>query len=172
MLFSLFSIQINPALGIQYNNCKELLFQEAFDFFSKIVTYVLFWIVLPIFEVQMDNVISQAQATLGALVFQRSTFGGINSKLGNVSSRLPTVWFSSSWICCACLVLWDWISSARKGALNKVSYFISVCVSVGSVRHPVMTDWHNQFENIFWFWKFYLLCMDVVWSSGVWCSSF
>lgn len=40
---------------------------------------------------QMDNVISQAQATLGALVFQRSTFGGINSKLSNVSSRLPTV---------------------------------------------------------------------------------
>ncbi|KAL5160465.1 Golgi SNAP receptor complex member 1-1 [Glycine soja] len=39
----------------------------------------------------MDNVISQAQASLGALVFQRSTFGGINSKLGNVSSRLPTV---------------------------------------------------------------------------------
>ncbi|XP_004515530.1 Golgi SNAP receptor complex member 1-1-like isoform X2 [Cicer arietinum] len=39
----------------------------------------------------MDNVISQAQATLGALVFQRSTFGGINSKLSNVSSRLPTV---------------------------------------------------------------------------------
>lgn len=40
----------------------------------------------------MDNVISQAQATLGTLVFQRSTFGGINSKLSNVSSRLPTVW--------------------------------------------------------------------------------
>ncbi|KEH39626.1 putative golgi SNAP receptor complex, subunit 1 [Medicago truncatula] len=40
---------------------------------------------------QMDTVISQAQATLGALVFQRSTFGGINSKLSNVSSRLPTV---------------------------------------------------------------------------------
>ncbi|CAK8535617.1 unnamed protein product [Lathyrus sativus] len=40
---------------------------------------------------QMDSVISQAQATLGALVFQRSTFGGINSKLSNVSSRLPTV---------------------------------------------------------------------------------
>lgn len=40
---------------------------------------------------QMDTVISQAQATFGALVFQRSTFGGINSKLGNVSSRLPTV---------------------------------------------------------------------------------
>ncbi|XP_054781238.1 Golgi SNAP receptor complex member 1-1-like isoform X1 [Prosopis cineraria] len=40
---------------------------------------------------QMDNVISQAQATLGALVTQRSTFGGINSKLSNVSSRLPTV---------------------------------------------------------------------------------
>ncbi|TKY64618.1 Golgi SNAP receptor complex member 1-1 [Spatholobus suberectus] len=38
-----------------------------------------------------DTVVSQAQATLGALVFQRSTFGGINSKLGNVSSRLPTV---------------------------------------------------------------------------------
>ncbi|KAL9386540.1 hypothetical protein Peur_019664 [Populus x canadensis] len=40
---------------------------------------------------QMDNVISQAQSTLGALVLQRSTFGGINSKLSNVSSRLPTV---------------------------------------------------------------------------------
>ncbi|KDP41991.1 hypothetical protein JCGZ_27009 [Jatropha curcas] len=40
---------------------------------------------------QMDNVISQAQATLGVLVLQRSTFGGINSKLSNVSSRLPTV---------------------------------------------------------------------------------
>ncbi|KDO42991.1 hypothetical protein CISIN_1g027389mg [Citrus sinensis] len=40
---------------------------------------------------QMDSVISQAQATLGALVFQRSTFGGINSKLSNVSSRLPSV---------------------------------------------------------------------------------
>ncbi|KAL3843995.1 hypothetical protein ACJIZ3_001398 [Penstemon smallii] len=40
---------------------------------------------------QMDSVISQAQETLKALVFQRSTFGGINSKLGNVSSRLPTV---------------------------------------------------------------------------------
>ncbi|KAJ6961671.1 hypothetical protein NC652_000573 [Populus alba x Populus x berolinensis] len=39
---------------------------------------------------QMDNVISQAQATLGSLVLQRSTFGGINSKLSNVSSRLPT----------------------------------------------------------------------------------
>ncbi|KAF7843189.1 Golgi SNAP receptor complex member 1-1 [Senna tora] len=40
---------------------------------------------------QMDTVISQAQATLGALVLQRSTFGGINSKLSNVSSRLPSV---------------------------------------------------------------------------------
>ncbi|CAI0473719.1 unnamed protein product [Linum tenue] len=40
---------------------------------------------------QVDTVISQAQATLGTLVFQRSTFGGINSKLTNVSSRLPTV---------------------------------------------------------------------------------
>lgn len=40
---------------------------------------------------QMDSVISHAQATLGALVLQRSTFGGINLKLSNVSSRLPTV---------------------------------------------------------------------------------
>ncbi|XP_057959751.1 Golgi SNAP receptor complex member 1-1 [Malania oleifera] len=40
---------------------------------------------------QMDTVVSQAQATLGALVFQRSTFGGIDSKLSNISSRLPTV---------------------------------------------------------------------------------
>ncbi|KAI9089533.1 hypothetical protein K1719_029138 [Acacia pycnantha] len=40
---------------------------------------------------QIDNVISQAQATFGALVTQRSTFGGINSKLSNVSGRLPTV---------------------------------------------------------------------------------
>ncbi|XP_074571615.1 Golgi SNAP receptor complex member 1-1-like [Curcuma longa] len=40
---------------------------------------------------QMDNVISQAQATLGALVLQRSTFGGITTKISNVSSRLPTV---------------------------------------------------------------------------------
>ncbi|KAF5739036.1 Golgi SNAP receptor complex member 1-1 [Tripterygium wilfordii] len=40
---------------------------------------------------QMDTVISQAHATLGTLVLQRSTFGGINSKLSNVSSRLPSV---------------------------------------------------------------------------------
>ncbi|CAH9086178.1 unnamed protein product [Cuscuta europaea] len=40
---------------------------------------------------QMDGVISQAQETIKALVYQRSTFGGINSKLSNVSSRLPTV---------------------------------------------------------------------------------
>ncbi|KAL8475221.1 hypothetical protein ACS0TY_030837 [Phlomoides rotata] len=40
---------------------------------------------------QMESVISQAQETLKTLVFQRSTFGGINSKLSNVSSRLPTV---------------------------------------------------------------------------------
>ncbi|XP_022845266.1 Golgi SNAP receptor complex member 1-1-like [Olea europaea var. sylvestris] len=40
---------------------------------------------------QVDSVISQAQETLKSLVFQRSTFGGINSKLSNVSSRLPTV---------------------------------------------------------------------------------
>ncbi|MQM02644.1 hypothetical protein Taro_035413 [Colocasia esculenta] len=39
----------------------------------------------------VDNVISHAQATLGTLVLQRSTFGGISSKLSNVSSRLPTV---------------------------------------------------------------------------------
>uniref|UniRef100_A0A5B7BPL9 Golgi SNAP receptor complex member 1 n=1 Tax=Davidia involucrata TaxID=16924 RepID=A0A5B7BPL9_DAVIN len=40
---------------------------------------------------QVDSVISQAQETLKTLMFQRSTFGGINSKLSNVSSRLPTV---------------------------------------------------------------------------------
>ncbi|KAM1184155.1 hypothetical protein ACFX15_013159 [Malus domestica] len=40
---------------------------------------------------QVDTVISQAQATLGSLVLQRSTFGGINSKLSNIGSRLPTV---------------------------------------------------------------------------------
>ncbi|XP_077216245.1 golgi snare 11 [Tasmannia lanceolata] len=40
---------------------------------------------------QIDTVISQAQATLGALVIQRSTFSGIGSKLTNVSSRLPSV---------------------------------------------------------------------------------
>ncbi|PKI65983.1 Golgi SNAP receptor complex member 1-1 isoform X2 [Punica granatum] len=40
---------------------------------------------------QTDSVISQAQATLGALVLQRSTFGGIDLKISNVSSRLPTV---------------------------------------------------------------------------------
>ncbi|KAH9619650.1 hypothetical protein KSS87_013259, partial [Heliosperma pusillum] len=39
---------------------------------------------------QLDSVISQAQSTLGTLVFQRLTFGGINSKISNVSSRLPT----------------------------------------------------------------------------------
>ncbi|XAR71030.1 hypothetical protein NMG60_11028110 [Bertholletia excelsa] len=40
---------------------------------------------------QMDSVISQAQDTFKTLMFQRSTFGGINSKLSNVGSRLPTV---------------------------------------------------------------------------------
>ncbi|XP_060208832.1 Golgi SNAP receptor complex member 1-1-like isoform X4 [Lycium barbarum] len=40
---------------------------------------------------EMDGVISHAQETMKALVFQRSTFGGINSKLSNVASRLPTV---------------------------------------------------------------------------------
>ncbi|KAF7149994.1 hypothetical protein RHSIM_Rhsim02G0208000 [Rhododendron simsii] len=39
----------------------------------------------------MDSVISQAQETLRTLAFQRSTFGGINSKISNISSRLPTV---------------------------------------------------------------------------------
>lgn len=42
---------------------------------------------------QTDTVISQAQATLSALSIQRSMFGGINSKIGNVGSRLPTVCF-------------------------------------------------------------------------------
>ncbi|XXG51913.1 hypothetical protein AAC387_Pa03g0374 [Persea americana] len=40
---------------------------------------------------QMDTVISQAQATLGALVLQRLTFSGISSKITNISSRLPSV---------------------------------------------------------------------------------
>ncbi|TVU05711.1 hypothetical protein EJB05_48890, partial [Eragrostis curvula] len=39
----------------------------------------------------MDNVISQTHATLGALVSQRSTFGGITTKISNVGSRLPTI---------------------------------------------------------------------------------
>lgn len=43
----------------------------------------------------MDNVISQAQATLGSLMTQRSTFGGITTKISNVSSRLPTVCITS-----------------------------------------------------------------------------
>eukprot|EP00252_Welwitschia_mirabilis_P000461 TRINITY_DN10451_c0_g1_i1.p1 TRINITY_DN10451_c0_g1~~TRINITY_DN10451_c0_g1_i1.p1 ORF type:complete len:220 (+),score=36.29 TRINITY_DN10451_c0_g1_i1:176-835(+) len=40
---------------------------------------------------QVDSVLNQAQATLSALTFQRSTFGSISSKISNVSSRLPTV---------------------------------------------------------------------------------
>ncbi|KAK1630902.1 hypothetical protein QYE76_005217 [Lolium multiflorum] len=40
---------------------------------------------------QVDTVISQAQATLGALMSQRSTFGGITTKISNVSSRIPTI---------------------------------------------------------------------------------
>ncbi|KAG5562927.1 hypothetical protein RHGRI_005608 [Rhododendron griersonianum] len=40
---------------------------------------------------QMDSVISQAQETFRTLAFQRSTFGGINSKISNIGSRLPTV---------------------------------------------------------------------------------
>lgn len=46
---------------------------------------------------QTDAVISQAQSTLGALSIQRSMFGGINSKIGNVGSRLPIVCFPFSW---------------------------------------------------------------------------
>jgi hypothetical protein len=53
--------------------------------------FLLKFLVPDALVLQMDNVISQAQATLGSLVLQRSTFGGINSKLSNVSSRLPTV---------------------------------------------------------------------------------
>jgi Golgi SNAP receptor complex protein 1 len=55
----------------------------------QIVFYVEVLISVPV--MQMDTVISQAQATLGALVLQRSTFGGINSKLSNIGSRLPSV---------------------------------------------------------------------------------
>lgn len=55
------------------------------------MAYVIVNCLLYINGTQMDGVISQAQATLGTLVFQRSTFGGINSKLSNVTSRLPTV---------------------------------------------------------------------------------
>ncbi|OAY65888.1 Golgi SNAP receptor complex member 1-1 isoform X2 [Ananas comosus] len=40
---------------------------------------------------QMDSLISHAQSTLGTLVLQRSTFGGISTKITNVSSRLPGV---------------------------------------------------------------------------------
>nr|CAB3483079.1 unnamed protein product [Digitaria exilis] len=40
---------------------------------------------------QMDNVISQANAALGALMSQRSTFGGITTKIGSVGSRLPMI---------------------------------------------------------------------------------
>ncbi|GJT86346.1 hypothetical protein Tco_1068063 [Tanacetum coccineum] len=42
------------------------------------------------FSSKMDGVLFQAQEMLGTLMFQRSTFGGINSKLTNVGSRLPT----------------------------------------------------------------------------------
>ncbi|PVH36988.1 hypothetical protein PAHAL_6G215900 [Panicum hallii] len=40
---------------------------------------------------QMDNVISQGHAALGALMSQRSTFGGITTKISNVGSRLPMI---------------------------------------------------------------------------------
>ncbi|KAF8772929.1 hypothetical protein HU200_005329 [Digitaria exilis] len=40
---------------------------------------------------QVDNVISQANAALGALMSQRSTFGGITTKIGSVGSRLPMI---------------------------------------------------------------------------------
>uniref|UniRef100_A0A0A9FVW3 Golgi SNARE 12 protein n=1 Tax=Arundo donax TaxID=35708 RepID=A0A0A9FVW3_ARUDO len=39
----------------------------------------------------MDNVISQAHATLGALVSQRSTFSGIATKISNIGTRLPMI---------------------------------------------------------------------------------
>ncbi|GKD92623.1 hypothetical protein Tco_1372460 [Tanacetum coccineum] len=39
----------------------------------------------------MDGVLSQAQETLGTLMFQRLTFGDINSKLSVVGSRFPIV---------------------------------------------------------------------------------
>ncbi|KAJ0008499.1 hypothetical protein Pint_30294 [Pistacia integerrima] len=55
---------------------------------------LLFLVACYFLVLQMDSVISQAQATLGTLVLQRSTFGGINSKLSNVSSRLPSCSFS------------------------------------------------------------------------------
>ncbi|XVF86348.1 hypothetical protein PTKIN_Ptkin18bG0032200 [Pterospermum kingtungense] len=42
-------------------------------------------------RLRMDSVISQAQTTLSALVLQHSTFGGINSKLSNIVSLLPTI---------------------------------------------------------------------------------
>lgn len=57
----------------------------------KALVYLLDQLIEHVPLLQMDNVISQAHATLGALVLQRSTFGGINSKLSNVSSRLPSV---------------------------------------------------------------------------------
>ncbi|XP_024963160.1 Golgi SNAP receptor complex member 1-1-like isoform X1 [Cynara cardunculus var. scolymus] len=40
---------------------------------------------------KIDGVRAEAQETLGTLVFQRSTFGGINSKISNINNRLPTV---------------------------------------------------------------------------------
>lgn len=77
---------------IVLGNFYILLFEEFLCFSLKFDTiFNLGGLILVIPVLQMDGVISQAQATLGALVFQRSTFGGINSKLSNVSSRLPTV---------------------------------------------------------------------------------
>ncbi|KAG2579047.1 Golgi SNAP receptor complex member 1-1-like isoform X2 [Panicum virgatum] len=40
---------------------------------------------------QIDNVLSQAHTALGALMSQRSTFGGITSKISNVGNRLPMI---------------------------------------------------------------------------------
>ncbi|EPS60493.1 hypothetical protein M569_14309 [Genlisea aurea] len=40
---------------------------------------------------QIDSVVSQAQETLNTLVFQRSVFGGISGKIGNIGSRLPNI---------------------------------------------------------------------------------
>jgi hypothetical protein len=74
--------------GILYaRNTKIHVLEFQSDFHMQEMVFLFFLFLV----VQVDNVISQAQATLGALVFQRSTFSGINSKLSNVSSRLPTV---------------------------------------------------------------------------------
>lgn len=72
--------------------CNTRIIAFYFLIFCHRKCFILMWSNLTLFPLQqMDNVISQAQATLGALVLQRSTFGGISTKISNVSSRLPTV---------------------------------------------------------------------------------